>query len=130
MSLAAGDALLRPVEGIGTLRFRAKHKGEFSWKITLTDVLFNPKLRRNLLSGSRLKSKGAHFVGTTVETINVRFDENKEGELIFRQKVNSNLGYNLNLPDYYDDEDDSDRVKEFINESFSFKDKYGNALNI
>ncbi|GFS69244.1 retrovirus-related Pol polyprotein from transposon TNT 1-94 [Trichonephila clavipes] len=27
------------------------------------------------------------------------------------QKVNSNLGYNLNLPDYYDDEDDFDRVK-------------------
>ncbi|GFU47878.1 retrovirus-related Pol polyprotein from transposon TNT 1-94 [Trichonephila clavipes] len=26
-------------------------------------------------------------------------------------KVNSNLGYNLNLPDYYDDEDDFDRVK-------------------
>ncbi|GFY08801.1 retrovirus-related Pol polyprotein from transposon TNT 1-94 [Trichonephila clavipes] len=38
-----------------------------------------------------------------VETINVRFDENKRG-INFRQKVNSNLGYNLNLPDYYDDE--------------------------
>ncbi|GFT67928.1 hypothetical protein TNCV_2286581 [Trichonephila clavipes] len=32
----------------------------------------------------------------------------------FRQKVNSNLGYNLNLPDYYDDEDDSDRVKDSL----------------
>ncbi|GFW73510.1 retrovirus-related Pol polyprotein from transposon RE1 [Trichonephila clavipes] len=30
------------------------------------------------------------------------------------QKVNSNLGYNLNLPDYYDDEDDSDRVKDSL----------------
>ncbi|GFU98156.1 hypothetical protein TNCV_2094691 [Trichonephila clavipes] len=29
-------------------------------------------------------------------------------------KVNSNLGYNLNLPDYYDDEDDSDRVKDSL----------------
>ncbi|GFW34367.1 retrovirus-related Pol polyprotein from transposon TNT 1-94 [Trichonephila clavipes] len=28
--------------------------------------------------------------------------------------VNSNLGYNLNLPDYYDDEDDSDRVKDSL----------------
>ncbi|GFX60769.1 retrovirus-related Pol polyprotein from transposon TNT 1-94 [Trichonephila clavipes] len=28
-----------------------------------------------------------------------------------KTKVNSNLGYNLNLPDYYDDEDDFDRVK-------------------
>ncbi|GFU45656.1 hypothetical protein TNCV_4223591 [Trichonephila clavipes] len=30
------------------------------------------------------------------------------------QKVNINLGYNLNLPDYYDDEDDSDRVKDSL----------------
>ncbi|GFW40879.1 uncharacterized protein TNCV_4369271 [Trichonephila clavipes] len=52
-----------PVEGIGTLRFRVKYKGSFQ-EITLTDVLFNPNLRRNLLSGSRLESKGAHFVGT------------------------------------------------------------------
>ncbi|GFW42133.1 retrovirus-related Pol polyprotein from transposon RE1 [Trichonephila clavipes] len=48
-----------------------------------------------------------------VETINVRFDENKRG-INFRQKSNSNLGYNLNLPDYYDDEDDSDRVKDSL----------------
>ncbi|GFX10599.1 retrovirus-related Pol polyprotein from transposon TNT 1-94 [Trichonephila clavipes] len=48
-----------------------------------------------------------------VETINVRFDENKRG-INIRQKVNSNLGYNLNLPDYYDDEDDSDRVKDSL----------------
>ncbi|GFX68522.1 hypothetical protein TNCV_2432291 [Trichonephila clavipes] len=158
-----------PVEGIGTLRFRVKYKGNFH-EITSTDVLFNPKLRRNLLSGSRLESKGAHFVGTKgrkpsvlhlkpfgclayagvpkqirkkfdmrakmgimmgyaqrtkgyriwlidenklVETINVRFDENKRG-INFGQKVNSNLGYNLNLPDYYDDEDDSDRVKDSL----------------
>ncbi|GFY20519.1 uncharacterized protein TNCV_211511 [Trichonephila clavipes] len=62
MSLATEDKSY-PVEGIGTLRFRVKYKGSFH-EITLTDVLFNPKLRRNLLSGSRLESKGAHFVGT------------------------------------------------------------------
>ncbi|GFX26957.1 retrovirus-related Pol polyprotein from transposon TNT 1-94 [Trichonephila clavipes] len=62
MSLATEDKNC-PVEGIGTLRFRVKYKGSFH-EITLTDVLFNPKLRRNLLSGSRLESKGAHFVGT------------------------------------------------------------------
>ncbi|GFU64284.1 retrovirus-related Pol polyprotein from transposon RE1 [Trichonephila clavipes] len=209
MSLATEDKSC-PVEGIGTLRFRVKYKGSFH-EITLTDVLFNPKLRRNLLSGSRLESKGAHFVGTKdgiktllkssevphkfwgeallcftyawnrichkdrlekysgrkpsvlhlipfgclayagvpkqirkkfdmrakmgimmgyaqrtkgyriwlidenklVETINVIFDENKRG-VNFRQKVNSNLGYNLNLPDYYDDEDDFDRVKDSL----------------
>ncbi|GFW75582.1 retrovirus-related Pol polyprotein from transposon RE1 [Trichonephila clavipes] len=116
MSLATEDKSC-PVEGIGTLRFRVKYKGSFH-EITLTDVLFNPKLRRNLLSGSRLESKGAHFVGTKdenklVETIIVRFDENKRG-INFRQKVNSNFGYNLNLPDYYDDEDDSDRAKDSL----------------
>ncbi|GFV88470.1 retrovirus-related Pol polyprotein from transposon TNT 1-94 [Trichonephila clavipes] len=62
MSLATEDKSC-PVEGIGTLRFWVKYKGSFH-EITLTDVLFNPKLRRNLLSGSRLESKGAHFVGT------------------------------------------------------------------
>ncbi|GFX24988.1 retrovirus-related Pol polyprotein from transposon TNT 1-94 [Trichonephila clavipes] len=62
MPLATEDKSC-PVEGIGTLRFRVKYKGSFH-EITLTDVLFNPKLRRNLLSGSRLESKGAHFVGT------------------------------------------------------------------
>ncbi|GFS66671.1 retrovirus-related Pol polyprotein from transposon TNT 1-94 [Trichonephila clavipes] len=62
MSLATEDKNC-PVEGIGTLRFRVKYKGSFH-EITLTDVVFNPKLRRNLLSGSRLESKGAHFVGT------------------------------------------------------------------
>ncbi|GFS69238.1 retrovirus-related Pol polyprotein from transposon TNT 1-94 [Trichonephila clavipes] len=62
MSLATEDKSC-PVEGIGTLRFRVKYKGVFH-EITLTDVLFNPKFRRNLLSGSRLESKGGHFVGT------------------------------------------------------------------
>ncbi|GFU43278.1 retrovirus-related Pol polyprotein from transposon TNT 1-94 [Trichonephila clavipes] len=66
MSLATEDKSC-PVEGIGTLRFRVKYKGSFH-EITLTDVLFNPKVRRNLLSGSRLESKGAHFVGTKVRT--------------------------------------------------------------
>ncbi|GFX29065.1 retrovirus-related Pol polyprotein from transposon TNT 1-94 [Trichonephila clavipes] len=64
MSFATEDKSC-PVEGIGTLRFRVKYKGSFH-EITLTGVLFNPNLRRNLLSGSRLESKGAHFVGTKV----------------------------------------------------------------
>ncbi|GFW46758.1 retrovirus-related Pol polyprotein from transposon RE1 [Trichonephila clavipes] len=41
--------------------------------------------------------------------------QKKSGKGInFRQKVNSNLGYNLNLPDYYDEEDDFDRVKDSL----------------
>ncbi|GFT24975.1 retrovirus-related Pol polyprotein from transposon TNT 1-94 [Trichonephila clavipes] len=44
----------------------------------------------------------------------IRFQKRAERFLIKRQKVNSNLGYNLNLPDYYDDEDDFDRVKDSL----------------
>ncbi|GFS88822.1 retrovirus-related Pol polyprotein from transposon TNT 1-94 [Trichonephila clavipes] len=186
MSLATGDKSC-PVEGIGTLRFRVKYKVSFH-EITLTDVLFNPKLRRNLLSGSRLESKDAHFVGTkdgiktllkssevphkfwgeallcftyawnrichkdsnktpfekysgrkpsvlhlkpfgclayagVPKQIRKKFDMRaKMGIMmgyahrtkVLEQKVNSNLGYNLNLPDYYDDEDDFDRVKDSL----------------
>ncbi|GFV16084.1 retrovirus-related Pol polyprotein from transposon TNT 1-94 [Trichonephila clavipes] len=45
----------------------------------------------------------------------IRFQKRAERFLSKRQKkVNSNLGYNLNLPDYNDDEDDFDRVKDSL----------------
>ncbi|GFU75368.1 hypothetical protein TNCV_1488911, partial [Trichonephila clavipes] len=67
MSLATGDKSC-PVEGIGN-NFRFRKNIRSFHEITLIDVLFNPKLRRNLLSGSRLESKGAHFVGTKEKII-------------------------------------------------------------
>ncbi|GFW94876.1 gag_pre-integrs domain-containing protein [Trichonephila clavipes] len=48
-----------------------------------------------------------------VETINVRFDENKR-VINFKQKAQSNLRFNLNLPDYYEEEDDFDSVKDSL----------------
>ncbi|GFW15766.1 retrovirus-related Pol polyprotein from transposon TNT 1-94 [Trichonephila clavipes] len=93
MSLATEDKSC-PVEGIGTLRFRVKYKGSFP-EITLTDVLFNPKLRRNLLSGSRLESKGAHFVGTKGK-INVF---NKDWIKLFSATRHENLYFFK--PDHY-----------------------------
>ncbi|GFX70877.1 retrovirus-related Pol polyprotein from transposon TNT 1-94 [Trichonephila clavipes] len=93
MSLATEDNSC-PVEGIGTLRFRVKYKGSFH-EITLTDVLFNPKLRRNLLSGSRLESKGAHFVGTKGK-INVF---NKDWIKLFSATRHGNLYFFK--PDHY-----------------------------
>ncbi|GFV96059.1 retrovirus-related Pol polyprotein from transposon TNT 1-94 [Trichonephila clavipes] len=93
MSLATEDKSC-PVEGIGTLRFRVKYKGSFH-EITLTDVLFNPKLRRNLLSGSRLESKGAHFVGTEGK-INVF---NKDWIKLFSATRHENLYFFK--PDHY-----------------------------
>ncbi|GFX97790.1 retrovirus-related Pol polyprotein from transposon TNT 1-94 [Trichonephila clavipes] len=89
MSLATEDKSC-PVEGIGTLRFRVKYKGSFH-EITLTDVLFNPKLRRNLLSGSRLESKGAHFVGTK-EIWHQRFCHVNNDYLVKTSKIDSVKG--------------------------------------
>ncbi|GFV90580.1 retrovirus-related Pol polyprotein from transposon TNT 1-94 [Trichonephila clavipes] len=83
-----------PVEGISTLRFRVKYKGSVH-EITLSDVLFNPKLRRNLLSGSRLESKGAHSVGTKGK-INVF---NKDWIKLFSATRHENLYFFK--PDHY-----------------------------
>ncbi|KAF8785428.1 hypothetical protein HNY73_010963 [Argiope bruennichi] len=47
-----------------------------------------------------------------VETINVRFDENKKG-IDFKSKANNYSKLNLNLPDY-DDEDDFDTIRDSL----------------
>ncbi|GFS71166.1 retrovirus-related Pol polyprotein from transposon TNT 1-94 [Trichonephila clavipes] len=77
---------------------------------------FDMRAKMGIMMGYAQRTKGYRIwlidENKLVETINVRFDENKRG-INFRQKVNSNLGYNLNLPDYYD-EDDSDRVKDSL----------------
>ncbi|GFS58009.1 retrovirus-related Pol polyprotein from transposon TNT 1-94 [Trichonephila clavipes] len=78
---------------------------------------FDMRAKIGIMMGYAQRTKGYRIwlidENKLVETINVRFDENKRG-INFRQKFNSNLGYNLNLPDYYDDEDDSDRVKDSL----------------
>ncbi|GFX94319.1 retrovirus-related Pol polyprotein from transposon TNT 1-94 [Trichonephila clavipes] len=78
---------------------------------------FDMRAKIGIMMGYAQRTKGYRIwlidENKLVETINVRFDENKRG-INFRQKVNSNLGYNLNLPDYYDDEDDFDRVKDSL----------------
>ncbi|GFU83470.1 retrovirus-related Pol polyprotein from transposon TNT 1-94 [Trichonephila clavipes] len=78
---------------------------------------FDMRAKMGIMMGYAQRTKGYRIwlidENKLVETINVRFDENKRG-INFRQKVNSNLGYNLNLPDYYDDEDDSDRAKDSL----------------
>ncbi|GFS88005.1 retrovirus-related Pol polyprotein from transposon TNT 1-94 [Trichonephila clavipes] len=78
---------------------------------------FDMRAKMGIMIGYAQRTKGYRIwlidENKLVETINVRFDENKKG-INFRQKVNSNLGYNLNLPDYYDDEDDFDRVKDSL----------------
>ncbi|GFW71459.1 hypothetical protein TNCV_3459851 [Trichonephila clavipes] len=53
--LSAIDNRDCPVEGIGTRRFLVTTKDHFN-KITLSDVSYNPKLRRNMLPGSRFEN--------------------------------------------------------------------------
>ncbi|GFY25481.1 retrovirus-related Pol polyprotein from transposon TNT 1-94 [Trichonephila clavipes] len=113
MSLATEDKSC-PVEGIGTLRFRVKYKGSFH-EITLTDVLFNPKLRRNLLSGSRLESKGAHFVGTKGK-INVF---NKDWIKLFSATRHENLYFLSRIIILYQ------RVKKLVFSDITAKTKNG-----
>ncbi|GFV20975.1 gag_pre-integrs domain-containing protein [Trichonephila clavipes] len=113
MSLATEDKSC-PVEGIGTLRFRVKYKGSFH-EITLTDVLFNPKLRRNLLSGSRLESKGAHFVGTKGK-INVF---NKDWIKLFSATRHENLYFLSRIIILYQ------RVKKLVFSDVTAKTKFG-----
>ncbi|GFW08472.1 retrovirus-related Pol polyprotein from transposon TNT 1-94 [Trichonephila clavipes] len=78
---------------------------------------FDMRAKMGIMMGYAQRTKGYRIwlidENKLVETINVRFDENKRG-INFRQKVNSNIGYNLNLPDYYDYEDDFDRVKDSL----------------
>ncbi|GFT14655.1 retrovirus-related Pol polyprotein from transposon TNT 1-94 [Trichonephila clavipes] len=77
---------------------------------------FDMRAKMGIMMGYAQRTKGYRIwlidENKLVETINARFDENKRG-INFKQKVNSNLGYNLNLPDYYD-EDDFDRVKDSL----------------
>ncbi|GFV43754.1 retrovirus-related Pol polyprotein from transposon TNT 1-94 [Trichonephila clavipes] len=80
---------------------------------------FDMRAKMGIMMGYAQRTKGYRIwlidENKLVETINVRFDENKRG-INFRQKVNSNLGYiyNLNLPDYYYYDDDFDRVKDSL----------------
>ncbi|GFX24399.1 retrovirus-related Pol polyprotein from transposon TNT 1-94 [Trichonephila clavipes] len=113
MSLATEDKSC-PVEGIGTLRFRVKYKGSFH-EISLSDVLFNPKLRRNLLSGSRLESKGAHFVGTKGK-INVF---NKDWIKLFSATRHENLYFLSRIIILYQ------RVKKLVFSDVTAKTKNG-----
>ncbi|GBM69970.1 hypothetical protein AVEN_149000-1 [Araneus ventricosus] len=63
MTLAVGEKE-SPVEGKGIIHFLVKDKdGKFS-DIILKDVLYNPNLNRNLLSGGKLERLGINFVGS------------------------------------------------------------------
>ncbi|GBM38096.1 hypothetical protein AVEN_40971-1 [Araneus ventricosus] len=85
MSLAIGNKDCT-VGGIGTIRFLVKYKDYFD-EMTFSDVLHNPKLRINLLSGSRLEKKGAHFVGSKGKIHVYNKDWNKEFLVVRRENL-------------------------------------------
>lgn len=62
MSLAVGSNSSK-IEGTGTICFIVRLGKEFS-KITLENVLYNPNLRRNLISGSKMEQRGSHLIGS------------------------------------------------------------------
>lgn len=61
MSVAIGGVTC-PVEGRGTVRLEFQNRGE-SEIIKLQNVLYSPKLRQNLISGSLVDNSNAYFVG-------------------------------------------------------------------
>ncbi|GBN10265.1 hypothetical protein AVEN_153176-1 [Araneus ventricosus] len=68
MSLAVGEKE-SPAEVKGIIHFLVKDKeGKFS-AIILKDALYNPNLRRNLLSGGKLERLGINFVGRSPRTV-------------------------------------------------------------
>ncbi|GFX65988.1 hypothetical protein TNCV_14091 [Trichonephila clavipes] len=86
--LLARDNRDCPVEGIETKSFFGKTKDSFN-EITLSDVLYNPKLRRNLLSGSRLEKKA--YVGVPKQI---------RKKLDMRAKLGVMMGYALHTMGY------------------------------
>jgi hypothetical protein len=61
MSLAVGEVSC-PIEGVGEINLSAKIGGQIQ-TFTLKDVMYSPKLRRNLISGCRADVAGASYVG-------------------------------------------------------------------
>ncbi|GFW35675.1 retrovirus-related Pol polyprotein from transposon TNT 1-94 [Trichonephila clavipes] len=78
---------------------------------------FDMRAKMGIMMGYAQRTKGYRIwlidENKLVETINVRFDENKRG-INFKQKVNSNLGYNFNLPDYQNHPHLNNRVKDSL----------------
>ncbi|GFV80778.1 gag_pre-integrs domain-containing protein [Trichonephila clavipes] len=80
--------------------------------VSVDETRFGEKAENAYLSSFTSK-KSKTLPGATAAAHgdpNGKNDYQKKGD----KKVNSNLGYNLNLPEYYDDEDDSDRAKDSL----------------
>ncbi len=61
MSLAISEKE-SPILGTGSIKFLVKCKGKVN-EISLGNVLYNPNLRHNLLSGVKLNKAGAQISG-------------------------------------------------------------------
>ncbi|GFS57124.1 retrovirus-related Pol polyprotein from transposon TNT 1-94 [Trichonephila clavipes] len=93
-----------PTESQGGNKYFLSIIDDYSRKVTVFPIRNKSDVFHTFI---RFQKRAERFLSKKI------LDENKRG-INFRQKVNSNLGYNLNLPDYYDDEDDFDRVKDSL----------------
>ncbi|GFX53309.1 retrovirus-related Pol polyprotein from transposon RE1 [Trichonephila clavipes] len=108
-----------PTESQGSNKYFLSIIDDYSRKVTVFPIRNKSDVFHTFI---RFQKRAERFLSKKV--IAVRTDgglefcnkdmDNFLTELGMRQKVNSNLGYNLNLPDYYDDEDDFDRVKDSL----------------
>ncbi|GFW86067.1 retrovirus-related Pol polyprotein from transposon TNT 1-94 [Trichonephila clavipes] len=110
-----------PTESQGGNKYFLSIIDDYSRKVTVFPIRNNSDVFHTFI---RFQKRAERFLSKKV--IAVRTDGglefcNKDMDNFLTElgikhetKVNSNLGYNLNLPDYYDDEDDSDRVKDSL----------------
>lgn len=75
MSLAVNNDV--KIEGKGTVEFQVKCDGKIQ-TISLRNVFYSPKLRRNLISATKLECNGCTFIG-------------KNGSIVFYNKYGSKL---------------------------------------
>ena len=97
----AVDGITFPIEGIGNVQMYFNNV-----IYTLYDVMYSPKLRRNLMSGPRVDEKGGHFIGKggKIKVFGGR------GEYVFSAKLknglyvfypNIKISKNVNFPTSY-----------------------------
>lgn len=93
MIMAVGG-LESPIEGKGDISFQVNLRGK-NINIEICDVLYSPKLRRNLMSCSMLESCGAHFIGCkgklwvyTPEEGQLFYAKRRNGLYILRPRYN------------------------------------------
>lgn len=81
MSVAVGEVTY-PIEGVGDIKLSFNNGSKTPENVTLLNVMYSPKVNRNLISGSKIDDAKAKFVGCK-DKINVYA---RSGKLLFTAK--------------------------------------------